>query len=275
MTTAVVAGVEVDTRHWIGGERVASADTFADVSPLDGTVIAEVSRGGAAEVEAAVAAASAAFPAWAAMPVAERSAILLRVAEGVESRLEDLAQLETRDNGSLLRSHRRGVMPRVAMNIRFFAEYALEQLSHPDFDTRGHRNPQLPVDQFTALIRADPDVFQGATAAGDQPPTQPPRGYLQRRRLAGPQPRPVCHTAAHHQLLFTTTDQLADILEIEPELKVRVYPREAGAAITDRIISTMKENGFSLTSVFVETGRLDEVFRTVTMDSPTNVRPTA
>ena len=139
MTTADVAGVAVDTRHWIGGQRVASATTFEDVSPLDGTVIAHVSRGGQAEVDAAVAAARAAFPAWAALPVAERSAILERVAQGVEARIEDLAQVETRDNGSLLRSHRRGVMPRVAANLRFFAEHALE-LSHPDFDTRGHRN---------------------------------------------------------------------------------------------------------------------------------------
>jgi aminomuconate-semialdehyde/2-hydroxymuconate-6-semialdehyde dehydrogenase len=139
MTTADVAGVAVDTRHWIGGRRVASTTTFEDVSPLDGTVIAEVSRGGQAEVDAAVAAAKAAFPAWAALPVVERSAILNRVAEGVEARIEDLAQVETRDNGSLLRSHRRGVMPRVAMNFRFFADHALE-LAHPDFETRGHRN---------------------------------------------------------------------------------------------------------------------------------------
>ena len=46
MTFAEVAGVQVDTRHWIGGQRVASADTFEDVSPLDGQVIAHVSRGG-------------------------------------------------------------------------------------------------------------------------------------------------------------------------------------------------------------------------------------
>ena len=44
--TVNVAGVEVDTRHWIGGRRVASETTFDDVSPLDGTVIAQVSRGG-------------------------------------------------------------------------------------------------------------------------------------------------------------------------------------------------------------------------------------
>jgi 5-carboxymethyl-2-hydroxymuconic-semialdehyde dehydrogenase len=138
-STSAVAGVEVDTRHWIGGHRVESAETFDDVSPLDGQVIARVSRGGAAEVDRAVAAAREAFPAWAAMPPAERAAILHRVADGVEQRVEDLAQVETRDNGSLLRSHRRGVMPRVAMNIRFFADHLLS-LSHPDFDTRGHRN---------------------------------------------------------------------------------------------------------------------------------------
>ncbi len=139
MSTASVAGVDVDTRHWIGGERVASAETFDDVSPIDGQVIAQVSRGGVAEADAAVAAARAAFPAWAALPPTERAAILHRVADGVEKRIEDLAQVETRDNGSLLRSHRRGVMPRVAMNVRFFADHLLS-LSHPDFETRGHRN---------------------------------------------------------------------------------------------------------------------------------------
>jgi ABC-2 type transport system ATP-binding protein len=56
----------------------------------------------------------------------------------------------------------------------------------------------------------------------------------------------------------------AEVLEIDPELKLRVYPREAGVGITDRVISSMKENGFAVTSVFVEKGRLDDVFRAVT-----------
>ncbi|MEI2642669.1 MAG: aldehyde dehydrogenase [Candidatus Nanopelagicales bacterium] len=135
---AEVEGVKVDTRHWIGGQRVASEQTIPDVSPIDEAVIAQIHAGGEAEVDRAVAAARAAFPAWAALPVAERSAILRRVAEGVEARVEDLSQVETRDNGSLLRSHRRGVMPRVAMNFRFFADFA-EELAHPDMEVRGHR----------------------------------------------------------------------------------------------------------------------------------------
>lgn len=70
-TDVTVAGLRIDTRHWIGGRRVARADTFANHSPIDGSPLGEVHRGGAAEVDAAVAAAVAAareaFPEWAAI----------------------------------------------------------------------------------------------------------------------------------------------------------------------------------------------------------------
>ncbi len=136
---ALVAGVPVDTRHWIGGRRTASEATFTDVSPIDGVALAEISRGGETEAAEAVAAARDAFPAWAATPRAERARILHAIADGVEKRLEDLAKVETLDNGALLRSHRRGVMPRVAHNFRFFADWLLK-LDHEDFETRGHTN---------------------------------------------------------------------------------------------------------------------------------------
>ncbi|MFE2065842.1 aldehyde dehydrogenase [Streptomyces sp. NPDC059467] len=135
----IVAGVSVDTRHWIGGERVASAETFTDHSPIDGQPIGEIARGGPAEARAAVAAAKAAFPSWAATPRAERARLLHAIADGVEKRIEELAIVETTDNGALLRSHRRGVMPRVAHNFRFFADWLLT-LEHEDFETRGHIN---------------------------------------------------------------------------------------------------------------------------------------
>jgi 5-carboxymethyl-2-hydroxymuconic-semialdehyde dehydrogenase len=134
-----VAGVAVDTRHFIGGERVASAETFTDTSPIDGSTLGEIARGGPAEAEAAVSAAKAAFPAWAATSRAERARILHAIADGVEKRIEELAIVETHDNGALLRSHRRGVMPRVAHNFRFFADWLLT-LDHEDFQTRGHTN---------------------------------------------------------------------------------------------------------------------------------------
>ncbi len=117
--------VDVSIEHWIGGARVPSADTFTDVSPLDETTIAEVARGGADEVDAAVSAARDAATAWGARPPKERAEVLHRIADGVEARVPELAAVETRDNGSLLRSHRNSVMPRVARNFRFFADHLL------------------------------------------------------------------------------------------------------------------------------------------------------
>jgi 5-carboxymethyl-2-hydroxymuconic-semialdehyde dehydrogenase len=136
---ADVAGVTVDTGHWIGGERVGSAAAFTDVSPIGEQPLAEVARGGAAEADAAVTAASRAFPGWARTSREDRARILHAIADGVDKRVEELARVETADNGALIRSHRRGVMPRVAHNFRFFADRLL-RLGHDDFETRGHRN---------------------------------------------------------------------------------------------------------------------------------------
>ncbi len=144
---ATVAGVHVDVRHWIGGQRLESTGppvppsasaTFTDTSPIDERPIAEVCRGGAAEVNAAVSAAAAAFGEWGATPPRERAAMLHAIADGIEARVEELAQVETRDNGALLRSHRRSVMPRVAHNFRFFADW-LARLDGGGLEINGHR----------------------------------------------------------------------------------------------------------------------------------------
>ncbi|MCH0564577.1 MULTISPECIES: aldehyde dehydrogenase [unclassified Streptomyces] len=172
--TLTVAGVAVDTRHWIGGERVASTETFTDVSPIDGSALGEISRGAATEAAAAVAAAQAAFPAWAATPRAERARILHAIADGVEKRLEELAIVETTDNGALLRSHRRGVMPRVAYNFRFFADW-LMTLDREDFATRGHTNhvswdpagPCVLITPWNAPLMLATWKVAPALAAGD------------------------------------------------------------------------------------------------------------
>ena len=140
MTSILVAGTPVDTRHYIGGSRLASAKTYTNTSPIDGSFLGEISRGGAHEVDLAVAAAAAAFPGWAATPPAERAAIMNRIADLVEENIEALSTIETLDNGGLIRSNRRGVMPRVAHNLRFFADWLVNHLGHPDFETRGHTN---------------------------------------------------------------------------------------------------------------------------------------
>jgi 5-carboxymethyl-2-hydroxymuconic-semialdehyde dehydrogenase len=130
--------IDVDPGHWIGGRRVSSAATFTDLSPIDERPIAEIARGGAAEADAAVHAARQAFGGWAATPPAERAAILHAIADGIEKRVPELAQVETLDNGALLRSHQRSVMPRAAHNFRFFADW-LSELDPGSLEIRGHR----------------------------------------------------------------------------------------------------------------------------------------
>ncbi len=182
MDTVTVAGVEVDTRHWIDGARVSSADTFADVSPIDNQVIAHVHRGGAAEADAAITAATKAFSEWSRWTVEERAVVLRRLADLVEENVEPLSQLETRDNGSLLRSHRRGVMPRVAMNIRFFADYAVDTLTYPVWETRGHENhvswdpsgPTVIITPWNAPLMLATWRIGPALAAGDTVVLKPP-----------------------------------------------------------------------------------------------------
>jgi len=140
LSSIEVAGATIDTRHYIDGKRLASAATFTNTSPIDGSFLGEIARGGQAEIDLAVAAAKKAFKGWAALGPKGRGEILHRIADLVEANIETLANLETMDNGSLLRSHIRGVMPRVAMNIRFFADWAINDLHHASFETRGHTN---------------------------------------------------------------------------------------------------------------------------------------
>ena len=134
-----MAGVEIALDHWIGGERSGSAETFSDISPIDESVLGEIARGGKEEADAAIAAAADAFAVWGKTSPEERARILHRIADGIEARTEELALVETTDNGALLRSHRRGVMPRAAHNFRFFADWLLK-LHHEPFETRGHKN---------------------------------------------------------------------------------------------------------------------------------------
>jgi 5-carboxymethyl-2-hydroxymuconic-semialdehyde dehydrogenase len=117
---------------------VPSRTTFTDLSPIDEQPLAEMARGGEAEVTAAVRAAGQAFAGWSATPPQDRAAVLHAIADRITDRAADLAQVETLDNGALLRSHLRSVMPRAAQNFRFFADW-LGRLDGGDLNIAGHR----------------------------------------------------------------------------------------------------------------------------------------
>src|SRR5262249_13327777 len=78
---AKVEGVEIDTRHWIGGKRVDSADRFQSISPIDETLIADVASAGAVEVDQAVDAAHEAFKTWGKTSREERARLLHKIAD--------------------------------------------------------------------------------------------------------------------------------------------------------------------------------------------------
>ena len=128
MTSRIsVAGVEVETRHFIGGEPSSSGSrTFEVRSPIDDALLAEVAAGEAGDVDRAVRAARSAFPAWSALGPEGRGQILERFAQGILEQREQLSAVETADNGSLLIGNLKRIVDRAAHNIGFFSKLARE-----------------------------------------------------------------------------------------------------------------------------------------------------
>jgi betaine-aldehyde dehydrogenase/5-carboxymethyl-2-hydroxymuconic-semialdehyde dehydrogenase len=122
---ATVAGQRVSTDHWIGGERVASAERFEVITPIDGSVIAHVAAGGAAEADLAVRAAHSAASSWAALGAGGRAALMHRLADLIDQNVERLATVECADMAMLLESLRLRVIHRAAANFRNYADLAV------------------------------------------------------------------------------------------------------------------------------------------------------
>jgi aminomuconate-semialdehyde/2-hydroxymuconate-6-semialdehyde dehydrogenase len=112
--------------HINGRALAPAADRWLDVhEPATGEVYARCPASDAADVDAAVAAARQAFPAWSALPASARSRWLEKLAAAIESRLEEFAVAESRDGGKPLALAREVEIPRAISNLRFFAAAAL------------------------------------------------------------------------------------------------------------------------------------------------------
>jgi betaine-aldehyde dehydrogenase/5-carboxymethyl-2-hydroxymuconic-semialdehyde dehydrogenase len=120
-----VAGVPVSVDHYIGGERVSSSTTFEDRSPLDWSeLLADVSAGDVLTADAAVNAAAAAFPAWAALGASGRAVHLRRLADLVDEHVPAIASVECVDMAMRHESLRERVIGRGARNFRVYADIA-------------------------------------------------------------------------------------------------------------------------------------------------------
>src|SRR5262249_35102511 len=111
----------------IDGQRVSASDgqTFDVFDPSSGEVLATVAKATRADVRRAVQAARAALDsnAWGGAPPAERGRIMMRMAQAIRDRAEELADLESRDNGKPLRQARTDVQV-AARYFEFFAGIA-------------------------------------------------------------------------------------------------------------------------------------------------------
>jgi aminomuconate-semialdehyde/2-hydroxymuconate-6-semialdehyde dehydrogenase len=109
--------------NFIGGKNVppASGQYLDNFEPATGAPFARIPDSDAADIDAAVKSAAAAFPAWSATSGAERSRILLKLADLIDSNLDRLAEAESRDTGKPISLARSVDIPRSASNFRYFA----------------------------------------------------------------------------------------------------------------------------------------------------------
>ncbi|WP_447927144.1 aldehyde dehydrogenase family protein [Vreelandella sp. EE27] len=128
-----IEGIQVSPHHYIGGQRVASSQTFTNYCPIDGHVIGEIAAGLPEHCESAVAAAEEAFPAWAALGPEQRRTYLYRFAAEIRVWGDKLARVECEDNGMLLARLRGHQIERCAQNIEYFADEAV-RLADTAFD---------------------------------------------------------------------------------------------------------------------------------------------
>ena len=84
---------------FIGGRSVSTSRTFADLNPSDGSVWAQIPDGGRHEARAAIEAAQAAFPAWAALPFTKRAHYMIKVAEVFEKRRTQIVEALQAEGG--------------------------------------------------------------------------------------------------------------------------------------------------------------------------------
>ena len=109
--------------NFIGGQWVApvNGQYMDNISPVDGQVFCQVPRSDEADINLALDAAHAAKSAWGKTSVAERSNILLKIADRIEANLETLAVAETWDNGKAVRETLAADVPLSADHFRYFA----------------------------------------------------------------------------------------------------------------------------------------------------------
>lgn len=115
-----------------------------NIDPSTGNAYGLIPRSQAADVDLAVAAAKAAFPAWSSLSAAERSSWLMKVSNAIDAKLDTLALAESKDNGKPLKLARAVDIPRARDNFKFYATAIL----HDAYETH-----DMGVNGFNYTLR--------------------------------------------------------------------------------------------------------------------------
>lgn len=122
MTTWEKAPMKKITNYINGQQQPANSGQYLDIhEPATGQVYAQAPDSDAKDIEQAVQAAKAAFPAWSTTSIEERHDWLMKIANGIEARMDELAAAESQDNGKPIWLARQVDIPRAVSNFKFFA----------------------------------------------------------------------------------------------------------------------------------------------------------
>ena len=113
----------IKLQNFINGNYIAptSNEYIDNFEPATGKVYSLIPDSDERDVELAVAAAEKAFPIWSKMSIEERSKILVKLSEGIEARMDEFVQAESRDNGKPVSLAAHVDIPRAVSNFHFFA----------------------------------------------------------------------------------------------------------------------------------------------------------
>jgi betaine-aldehyde dehydrogenase len=149
-------------RNFIDGEfaDASGGATTPVLNPATGQEIAQAPGSTKADVDRAVAAARAAFPGWAATTPGERALALLRLADALESRADELAELESDNAGKPINAFKDDEIPFLVDNLRFFAGAARTMEGKPAGEY---------LEGYTSIIRREPVGVIGQIAPWNYP----------------------------------------------------------------------------------------------------------
>jgi acyl-CoA reductase-like NAD-dependent aldehyde dehydrogenase len=183
MNAQLKPGQVGEFRLLIGGKLVAGAGSFDVVNPATEQVVAACPRADLAQLNQAVAAAKAAFPGWAATPLAERARLLVKLADAIDAHAAELAPLLTQEQGKPLGGafYELGA---ASGNVRGFAAMDITPTVLVDDEVRKVIRQRLPLGVVAAITpwnfpvimmvtKLAPALLAGNTVVVKPAPTTP------------------------------------------------------------------------------------------------------